>query len=205
MELVSYLRSSAFISGQVSFFFYLTLLLLVSAGRLIELRHSRRNQTLLTLQGGSKSPEPRYRWMVALHAAILIGAPLEVLFLRRPLVPWLAASALALFIAANATRWWVIRTLGPRWNVQVISASRLGVVTAAGPYKWVRHPNYTAVFIEMLALPLVHTAYLVAVLGAALHIIVLRNRIVLEESVLMQDPSWKAAFANRPRFFPGIV
>jgi len=184
---------------------YLALLLLVAAGRLLELRYSERNQALLAQQGGAKAPEPGYRWMVALHTAILIGAALEVVFLRRLLVPWLAATGIGLFLAANATRWWVIRTLGPRWNVQVMSASRLGVVTAAGPYKWVRHPNYTAVFVEMLALPLIHSAYLVAGVGAALHILVLRNRVRLEESVLMQDPSWKAAFAERPRFLPRIV
>jgi len=184
---------------------YIALLLLVAAGRLLELRHSVRNQAVLAQQGGAKAAEPRYRWMVALHAGILIGAALEVLLLRHPLIPWLAASALLLFIAANITRWWVIRTLGPRWNVQVMSASRLGVVTAAGPYKWVRHPNYTAVFVEMLALPLIHSAYFVAFFGAALHIVVLRNRVRLEESVLMQDPNWRSAFAKRARFLPGIV
>jgi len=184
---------------------YLALLLLVAVGRLLELRRSQRNQAVLAESGGAKTPEPGYRWMVALHAGILIGAALEVLFLQRPLVPWLAATGLALFMAANATRWWVIRTLGPRWNVQVMSASRLGVVTAAGPYKWVRHPNYTAVFVEMLALPLIHSAYFVAAIGAVVHIFVLRNRIRLEESVLMQDPNWRAAFAHRPRFLPKVV
>jgi methyltransferase len=69
----------------------------------------------------------------------------------------------------------------------------------------VRHPNYTAVFVEMLALPLIHSAYLTAGIGAVLHIFVLRNRVRLEESVLMQDPHWRAAFAHRPRFLPGIV
>jgi methyltransferase len=189
----------------VSVGLYLALLLLVAAGRLIELRHSARNQTVLTQNGGARSPEPRYRWMVALHTGILVGAALEVVILQRPLIPWLAAVSLAFFFAANLTRWWVIRTLGPRWNVQVMSASRLGVITAEGPYKWVRHPNYTAVFIEMLALPLVHSAYVVALAGAALHIVVLRNRVRLEESVLMQNPDWRAAFAHRPRFIPGIV
>jgi methyltransferase len=184
---------------------YLTLLALVAAGRFLELRRSARNQAILAQNGGSKTPEPHYRWMVALHAGILIGAALEVLLLRRTFVPWLAALAGGVFIAANLARWWVIHTLGPRWNVQVMSASRLGVVTAAGPYKWVRHPNYTAVFAEMLALPLIHSAYIAAVVGAVLHVFVLRNRVRLEESVLMQDPGWRAAFARRPRFFPGIV
>jgi len=183
---------------------YLVLLVLVAAGRFIELRRSARNQIVLAQHGGRKSLETGYRWMVLLHASILIGAALEVVFLRRPWVGWLGASCIALFASANATRWWVMYTLGTRWNVQVMSSSQLGVVTA-GPYKWVRHPNYTAVFVEMLALPLIHGAYVVALAGAALHIVVLRNRVLLEESVLMQDPTWRSAFAHRPRFIPGIV
>lgn len=181
------------------------MLVLVAGGRLAELRHSARNQAVLAENGGARSPEPGYRWMVALHTGVLVGAALEVVFLRRPLIPWLAVLCFVFFISANLTRWWVIRTLGPRWNVQVMSASRLGVITATGPYKWVRHPNYTAVFIEMLALPLIHSAYVVAFAGAALHVVVLRNRVRLEESVLMQNPDWRAFFAHRPRFLPGIL
>ena len=62
----------------------------------------------------------------------------------------------------------------------------LGVVTC-GPYRFVRHPNYVAVFVELVALPLVHGAYLTAIAGALLHVVVLRRRIALEESVLMAD------------------
>src|SRR5256886_15815543 len=71
----------------------------------------------------------------------------------------------AVFLAANAVRWWVIRTLGDHWNVQVMDSTRLGVVTS-GPFRFVRHPNYAAVFAEMLALPLIHTAWITAVAGS---------------------------------------
>jgi len=179
---------------------YLALLALVAIGRLIELRHSRLNQQQLLAAGGQKSPEPGYVWMVALHTSMLTGCAVEVVLLRRPWIPVVGFISLAFFFTANATRWWVIRTLGPRWNVEVVSSS-LGIV-AAGPYKWVRHPNYSAVFVEMLALPLIHSAWIVAALGTALHVVILRNRVALEESVMMQDAAWRAAFANRPRFIP---
>lgn len=179
---------------------YLALLALVAIGRLIELRHSRGNQQQLLAAGGQKSPEPGYIWMVALHTSMLAGCALEVLLLHRPWIPAVGFVSLAFFLAANATRWWVIRTLGPRWNVEVMSSS-LGIV-AVGPYKWVRHPNYSAVFVEMLALPLIHSAWIVAAVGTALHIVILRNRVDLEESVMMRDAAWRAAFAHRPRFMP---
>ena len=179
---------------------YFGLLALVAIGRVLELRRSRINQQKLFAAGGQKSPEPCYIWMVALHTGMLTGSALEVALLDRPWIPAIGFISLAFFLAANAARWWVIRTLGPRWNVQVVSSS-LGIV-ADGPYKWVRHPNYSAVFVEMLALPLIHSAWIVAGVGTALHILVLRNRVALEESVMMRDPAWRAAFAQHPRFIP---
>jgi len=79
--------------------------------------------------------------MVLLHTAVLLGAALEVVLLRRAFIPWLAAPMFAVFLAANAVRWWVIRSLGAHWNVQVVDSTCLGVVTS-GPFRYVRHPNY---------------------------------------------------------------
>ena len=185
---------------------YLLLLAAVAAGRLLELVRSRRNQARLAHAGSVKSAEPAYKWMVALHTGVLAGSALEAVLSGRAFCPLLGSVSLALFVASNLVRWWVIRTLGTRWNVEVMSASpKLGVITADGPYRWVRHPNYSAVFVEMLALPLIHSAFAVALVGTALHILVLRHRIRLEESVLMQNAEWRTAFARRPRFFPGIA
>jgi methyltransferase len=131
-------------------------------------------------------------------------AAFEVVVLRRTWIPMLGWPMLALFVLANAARWWVIRTLGPRWNVQVMPAA-LGVITNRGPYRWVRHPNYAAVFLEMLALPLIHTALLTALAGAVAHVFVLRRRVALEESVMQRSPEWRAAFERRARFVPGLL
>ena len=183
---------------------YLGLLLLVAAGRLIELRRSRRNQQRLVEAGSTKAPDTGYKWMVALHTGVLLGCALEVSIAPRPWIPALGLTMLLLFLGANGMRWWVIRTLGARWNVEVMSSSQLGVVTDAGPYRWIRHPNYAAVFFEMLALPLIHGAWITAVVGTALHLLVLRHRVGLEESVMSKDPAWQAAFAGRPRFVPRL-
>lgn len=184
---------------------YLFLVAAVALERLVELLRSHRNQQQLSREGSVRAPEPGFRWLVALHAGILFGAAAEILWLRRRWVAALGVPSLAVFLLATAVRWWAIRTLGVRWNVQVMSPSRLGVITSAGPYRWVRHPNYTAVFAELLALPLIHGAYWVALGGAVLHAMVLRQRVRLEESVLMQDPAWRAAFAHKARFIPGIA
>ena len=104
---------------------------------------------------------------------------------------------------ANFVRWWVIRTLGEHWNVQVMDSTKLGVITT-GPFRYVRHPNYAAVFVEMIALPLIHTAWITALAGAIAHVLVLALRLSTEERVLFANPDYAAAMSSKPRFLPGL-
>ena len=183
---------------------YLALLAAVGAGRLVEMRISSRHQRRLAAQGVTKVPEKHFRWMVLLHIGILVSAGLEVVLLRRPLIPAFALTMGALFVLSNVLRWWVIATLAEHWNIQVMASTRLGVVTT-GPYRWVRHPNYVAVFVELLALPLIHTAWLTALWGSAAHLGVLRRRLEVEEAVLLADPAYRAAMGAKPRFLPRLL
>ena len=182
---------------------FVVLLAVVAALRIVELQISRRHQEQMISRGASKVAEPRFRWMVALHTGVLIGAGLEVVFLHRPFLPWLATPMFLLFLAANAVRWWVIRTLGEHWNVQIMDSTRLGVIVS-GPFRFVRHPNYAAVFMEMLALPLIHTAWITAIAGSLAHIAVLSQRLATEERVLFADAGYRSAMAGKPRFLPGL-
>ncbi len=173
----------------------------VGACRLVELSLSRRHQRALAATGAAPLPEPIFGAMVALHGAILVGAVVEVLALHRSFVAAVGVPALVLFGLANLLRFWVIATLGVHWNVRVVRSMPLGVVTT-GPYRFVRHPNYLAVFVELFALPLIHGAVVTALAGAVLHALVLRRRVALEESVLMTDDAYRLAFAAKPRFVP---
>jgi methyltransferase len=182
---------------------FLALLLAVGLLRIFELHISRRHQQQMIASGASKVNEPNFRWLVFLHTAILIGAALEVIFLRRPFIPVLAVVMLVLFLAGNAVRMWVVRTMGKHWNVQVMNSMGLGVVTG-GPFRFVRHPNYAAVFLEVFSLPLIHTAWITALLGCVGYVATISQRIALEESVLFADPAYRTAMAGKPRFLPGL-
>jgi methyltransferase len=179
------------------------LLVAVALLRIVELQISRRHQQEMIARGAAKVDEPRFRWMVALHTAVLLTAALEVVLLRRPFIPILAAVTFAIFLAANVVRWWVIRTLGNHWNVQVMDSTRLGVISS-GPFRYVRHPNYAAVFAEMLALPLIHTAWITAIVGSLAHVAVLSQRLATEERVLLANPEYRATMAGKARFLPGV-
>jgi methyltransferase len=182
---------------------YTLFLIAVGLGRLVEMGISRRHQRALAARGAAKVAEPHFRLMVLLHGGVLVGAALEVWLLARPFISGLAIPMLALFVLSNILRWWVIRTMAEHWNVQVVDSLELGVVTR-GPFRWIRHPNYLAVFVELLAVPLIHTAWLTALLGGLAHIEVLRRRIAVEEAVLLANPVYRAAMGSKPRFIPRV-
>ncbi len=81
---------------------------------------------------------------------------------------------------------------------------RVSASITSGPFRFVRHPNYAAVFVEMIALPLIHTAWITAIAGALGHVSVLAQRIPLEERVLFANPDYRAAMSAKPRFLPGL-
>ncbi len=182
---------------------YTVFLAAVGLGRLIELRISRRHQRVLAARGIVKIAEPHFRRMVLLHAGVLLASGLEVWLLRRPFRRALALQAGVIVLSANALRWWEIRAMAGHWDVQVMNSLDLGVVTD-GPFRWIRHPNYAAVFLELTAIPLLHSAWLTALIGTFAHIWVLRRRVALEEAVLLADPAYCAVMGPKPRFVPGI-
>jgi methyltransferase len=187
----------------LSVYLYLALLVAVAVLRFLELGISRRHQERMVAQGAVRVPEPHFKLMVVVHTGVLVGAALEVVLLKRPFLPVLGATMLALFLASNLMRLWVVRTLGELWNVQVMDSTRIGVVTT-GPFRYVRHPNYTGVILEMVSLPLIHTAWLTAIVASLGYSLALFLRIRTEERVLMANPEYRAAMGHKPRFLPGL-
>jgi methyltransferase len=162
---------------------YLALLVAVAAQRLFELRLSRRNARWAFARGGLELGREHYRPMVVLHALFLAGCAAEVLALARPFTPQLGVPMLVLLAAAQGVRIWTQSALGPRWNTRVIVVPSLPRVRS-GPYRFLRHPNYLAVVVEGFALPLVHGAWLTALLFSLANAPLLRARIRCEEAAL---------------------
>ena len=181
---------------------YLILVALVGVDRLAELAYSRLNQRRMGQQGAQKVQDPAFAGMVLLHVGYLCAAPVEVLLLGRPFLPWLGFPALTLLLAANGLRIWSIRALSLHWNMQIMASQTLGPVVT-GPYRWIRHPNYVAIFFEVAALPLIHTAWLTTMLAAIAQVMLLKQRISAEEAVLMSDPAYRSMMGSKPRFVPG--
>ncbi len=167
---------------------YLVFLAFIAAERLLELVLARRNAAWSFARGGVEHGRGHYPVMVLLHTALLLGAPVEVWLLARHTSPLLAGSMLLIAVLAQALRWWCITSLGPRWNTRVIIVPGLSPVTT-GPYRWFTHPNYIAVVVEGLALPLLHGAWLTALVFSTLNALLLRARIRCEDEALATLPA----------------
>jgi methyltransferase len=162
---------------------YTALVGLVALERVAELVVSNRHVAWALAQGARESGRGHYPAMVALHTALLVGCVVEPWALARPFVPALGATMVALVVLAQALRWWCISTLGPRWSTRVLVVPGLPRITA-GPYRWLRHPNYVAVVLEGAALPLVHSAWLTAAAFTLLNLALLRVRVRCEDAAL---------------------
>jgi methyltransferase len=153
--------------------------------RLFELRLSRRNERRMRQRGGREHAPETYRWIVTLHAAWFAAMLLEVFAGRRPFRPRLAALALPLFAAGQALRLTAIRTLGWRWSTRVMTVpGPEGAAVRHGIYRYIRHPNYLGVQLEILAAPLLHSAYLTSAVFGVANALLLRDRIRREEQAL---------------------
>jgi methyltransferase len=149
----------------------------ITVQRLAELWLARRNTARLLAAGGSEFGRSHYPWMVAVHAAWIAG--LWWLGHGRAVDPLL----LAVFILLQVARVWVIGSLGRRWTTRIIVLPGERLV-AAGPYRWLRHPNYMIVALEMAVVPLALGLALFAALFTILNATILYWRISAENAAL---------------------
>jgi len=185
----------------VSAYLYSAFIAAVAAERLVELRISRRNAAWAFERGGVEYGRRHYAWMKLLHTGFLAACVAEVWLAGRPFDARLGVPMLALALGSQALRYWAIHSLGRHWNVRVIVVPGDPAVRR-GPYRFLRHPNYLAVVLEGIALPLVHGAWITAVAFTVLNAILLTVRIRCEEAALAEHCAYDNRLGDRRRFFP---
>lgn len=153
------------------------ILALVTLQRLAELPWARANTKRLLATGGREVAPGHYPLIVLVHVTWL--ASLWWLAPGRPVnLPLLAAFALV-----EIVRLWVLATLGRRWTTRIIVVPGETLV-ARGPYRFVDHPNYVVVALEIALLPLVFGLWQVALIFSLLNAAVLWVRIRAENHAL---------------------
>jgi methyltransferase len=162
---------------------YWVLLAVIACERVAELAVSARHANGLLRRGGVEYGFGHFPVMVVLHVGLIAGCVAEPLLAHRTFMPGLGWTMVTVTVLANGLRWWCIRTLGPRWTARVIVLPGAPLVRS-GPYRLFAHPNYVAVIVEGIALPLAGSAWITATVFTVLNAALLTVRIRCETRAL---------------------
>ena len=161
------------------FWFFITFVILQ---RLSELLIAKKNERKLLPAGAVEYDNGGYKFIVIMHISFFISLVCEKVFLNTELNPfWIFL--LIIFLSAQTLRYWVISSLGEHWNTRIIVLPGAKLIKK-GPYKFLKHPNYIAVIVELAVIPLLFSCYITSAVFAIINLIVLSRRVKLEERVL---------------------
>lgn len=166
--------------------FFFIVFVAVLLQRLVELRMARKNAAYIRSKGGYEVGAEHYPYIVAMHSLFFLSLLLEVILTNRPLLQWWWLP-FSLFLLAQSGRYWCLHSLGRFWNTRIYILPNVPLV-ARGPYRYLRHPNYLIVGIELLTLPLTFSAFFTAIVFSFCNLwLLLRIRIPLEEKTLEEN------------------
>jgi methyltransferase len=157
---------------------------LVTVQRLFELVLARTNERRARARGAVERGQRHYLLIVALHTLWLVSTLVEGL-LRGPELPAFWRIPLALFLLVQPLRYWAIFSLGERWNTKILVLPGEKPIRR-GPYKYLDHPNYVVVVVEILTFPLIFGAWITALVFTVLNAAILSVRIREENRALSE-------------------
>lgn len=159
------------------------LLGLILVQRWIELVIAHRNQVWILKQGGVEHFPQHYRWIVAMHTSWLVLWPVEASLRGSLLVAWWWTPLMFLVIA-QCFRYGAMLSLGRYWNTRILVIPGTSP-QARGLYRWLDHPNYVAVALELAFFPLLFGAWYAAIFFSLCNAVLLLGfRIPAEEKAL---------------------
>ncbi len=180
---------------------YYVVLAALGAERILEVIISARNARWAFARGAVESGVRHYPAMVAFHTLFIVACGVEAKIFGDPFARAIGWFALGGALGAQALRYWAVATLGRRWNTRVIVLPDAAPVTS-GPYRLIRHPNYLAIVIEMIAVPMIYGCWRTAAVFSAANVLMLRVRIKAEESAL--GAPYQKSFSAVPRLIPRL-
>ena len=185
---------------------YAAVLLAFSAQRGVELLYSAKNEQRIRLEQ-PRAPQAGgsiFKWIALVNAGLFTLPALERWLRGRPPPPLVAGLGWVAALSGVALRLSVLVSLRSAWNVHAVVPDNLRVVDR-GPYRFIRHPNYVALGLEFLGLPLIGGAYLSALALGLVNAALLRQRIAEEDALLMAIPDYRQRMGEKPAFLPRLV
>lgn len=182
---------------------FLVFLSIVIVQRIVELFIARRNEKWMKELGAIEFGREHYRYMVWMHLLFFLSLFIEKLLFKKEL-SFIWPFLVLIFLLAQIIRIWAISSLGKYWNTKIIVLPNANVVRK-GPYRYIKHPNYFIVSVELIVVPLLFGAYITAGLFTILNFIMLSKRIPEEEAALKKLTEYEGMFKSCNRFLPKIV
>ena len=185
---------------------YPLVLLAFAAQRGFELIYSGRNERMIRRRqpDAPRAAASIFKWIGLVNVGLFTLPALERWWRRRPAPPLVAGLGWAAALSGVALRVSVVLSLRASWNVHAVVPDDLQVVDR-GPYRYIRHPNYVALGLEFLGLPLIGGAYLSALGLGLINAALLRQRVVEEDALLMAIPAYRERMGDKPAFVPRVL
>jgi methyltransferase len=181
--------------------FYIYFLAVTALEILFETWISARNSRALLQRGAVEIAPLLLPVMAFLYALMYFGSLAEYLLIPKQLsISWILVFAL-LYCFAKLLKFWAIASLGSYWTMRVLIMPQSAVVTT-GPYRWIRHPNYVAVLLEIAATTLIGKSFLTFLVVIVLFSVTLVFRIQQEEAALKKYTDYAGRMGVRRRFLP---
>lgn len=159
------------------------IIFLIIFQRIAELLVAKRNEITLKKRGAVEYDRKGYKAIVAVHVAFFVSLVSEYIFLKRTLNAYWAVF-MSLFLLAQILRYWSITSLGKHWNTKILVIPDSPLISK-GPYKYIRHPNYLSVVIEIATIPLIFSCYLTSATFSIVNLALLSRRIKIEDRALL--------------------
>lgn len=153
--------------------------------RVIELGIAKKNEKKLKMLGALEFGQEHYKFFIILHSMFFLSILIEGYFIQYVEIGFFTFLFI-LFIILQLARVWVISTLGDRWNTKIIILPNEKLVKR-GLYKYIKHPNYIIVTIELLVIPIMFHAYITAVIFSVCNLVLLKVRIREENKALLKS------------------
>jgi methyltransferase len=169
--------------------------------RLLELETAKRNEKWMKEQGGYEIGKEHYPIVIGIHVLFFLGILVEVFFLRATPPSWWYVP-FTIFLISQGFRYWCIKSLGKYWSTRIIVVPE-HKISVKGPYRYLRHPNYLVVMVEIFVFPIIFGAYITSIsLSIVNTFILLLLRIPLEELALEEATKYQEKMVGKKRFFP---
>ena len=181
--------------------FYLYFLAISAVEILVESWLSARNSHALIQKGAIEVASALLPIMALLYLLMYLGSWAEHIWMQRAFSLNWAMTFGSLYLLAKIIKFWAISSLGPLWTMRVLILRSSSVVTK-GPYRWIRHPNYVAVLMEIAATTLIGKSFYTFVVVIALFSVTLMFRIQYEEAALKRFTNYSERMDSHRRFLP---